>query len=786
MNERQEHSALILEFDKIRVMVASYARSLEGARRLGSEWPCATQADFKDLRSRVEALHALLEGDKVPPMPNLEELGPALAKLFKEGLYLELEELSALGQWCRATAQLRRFFLHEGPALSCPAFWLEYPELGAAEAIIDSVVGPDGQLRDLPELREISRRQAKLRQEIQALIASYCQDEHVKSMLQSDVPTQRDGRTVLAVKANYRGRIKGIVHEASASGQTVYLEPDRLVERNNELVREEGRYRQELFRILRERSDQLRPHAQEIAHAHSLLVEFDAIYSRALYGHKNSYSLVATGPLKLFQARHPLLGSRAVPIEIVLGEDTRVLIISGPNTGGKTVGLKTVGLLSLMNQFGLALPCAPHSSLPFYTGVYADIGDEQSISQSLSTFSAHMRNISLILGLIDGDSLVLLDELGSGTDPEEGSALALALLDELLGRGSMVILTSHHGILKNYGYSRLGCQNASVEFDGNTLGPTYRILLGIPGESHALDIAQKTGLDRLIVDRARGYLREERADVSKLIQGLREKHQQMEELERRQRLSLREAVEGKRQSDLKELRLKQKELELRTQGAAELRRLLGQSRSELENLVRQLREGELTKEKTLAVKAFISGMEERSRQEDEKLRALEAEMAAEEARDETAEPLFCEGAEVLYGPKRMRARLLRMAKGGRWEIALGDLRLVAQESQLEVCKGERAPAGRPEIHIERLEGPRAKLEIDVRGMRLLEAIKALDEQIDAAVLAGFSSFGLIHGMGEGVLQKGLHEHLKQDRRIRDYHFSRPEEGGFGRTFVSLG
>jgi DNA mismatch repair protein MutS2 len=522
--------------------------------------------------------------------------------------------------------------------------------------------------------------------------------------------------------------------------------------------------------------------------------------------------------------------------------ETRVVIVTGPNTGGKTVALKTVGLFALMNQFGLALPLAEGSSLPVFDGVFADIGDEQSISQSLSTFSAHMTNMAYITSLASERSLVLLDELGSGTDPEEGSAIAMSLLDHFIACRSRVIVTTHHGILKNFGYTKPGVVNASVDFDAKTLSPTYRIVLGIPGESHAIEIAARNGLPADIVARSRTYLDEERADVSELIKGLKSKHQELDQAEAARNKEEQRLRDDRRKSDLRELRLRQKELELREQGVGSLRRLLLESRKNLENLVRELREGELTREKTLKVKEFIADLERSTASENERLELEEANLAElnEKEREEltrlalqTPEPKSTSrskkansrgdsagghengagkgragdypagkgaggseeiksrvpskvepGIEVLVGTSRRRGLVLRSAKKGSWVVELGALKMTFPERELSPV----APSATPKAEITIMDlapGAPAAFELNLRGMRLEEALDALRRQVDAAAMSGLYEFSIIHGKGDGILQKGVHEYLKSQKVVADYYFARPEDGGYGKTMVSL-
>jgi DNA mismatch repair protein MutS2 len=525
------------------------------------------------------------------------------------------------------------------------------------------------------------------------------------------------------------------------------------------------------------------------------------------------------------------------------------VVITGPNTGGKTVTLKTIGLFALMNQAGLALP-AEEVVLPLFDGVYADIGDEQSISQSLSTFSGHMTNIAGIIGEAGERSLVLLDELGSGTDPEEGSAIAMAILDHFIEKKSTVVLTTHQGMLKNYGYSREGVENASLEFDGRTLSPTYRIIMGIPGESRAVDIAARNGLPPGLVEKARTYLDKERSDVSALIAGLKEKHRELDEAVRSAREEELKLREDRRKTDLKELSLRQQEYQLKREGAVEFRRFLQESRRELENLVREIREGELTGEKTRGVKEFIHRLEENSAAAETALEAEEKALAALAALDRgpgggahgAAEvnanppPEIAPGVEVAAGPSRRRGRVVRRGKKDLWIVETGSVRMSFSERELVPVRTPGGKGGGKELFTgyngagtaagtvsagpgggagngaagnsaggaagagtvgtdavstdaagwtADLVPAEAKLELNLLGLRLEEALEALRRQIDTAALAGLREFAVIHGKGDGVLQRGVQEYLKNDPAVEDYYFSRPEQGGFGRTEVVL-
>jgi len=804
MTRTDDHTLALLEFARVRESVSGYCLSPEGRAAMLESLPSSDAEAVASIKAKVSAMLALFqEGDEGLSL-SFPEIDRAAKVVAKQGASLELEELLALGQWADAYYDLAAFMRRveaRGAALGMK----DAPDLGPAAKIVFRVLNKDGTLRDLPELREARSRIARLNRDIGAITDSYYRDPDLRSMLQSDEPTMRDGRTVLPVRANFKGRVRGIVHEVSATGQTVFIEPEELVLKNNELVQEEARYRQELARVLREATERLREHAEAIGTARAKASELDGLYARARHARVGGLCMARDlqSGFTLRKARHPLLGPRAVPIDVELPEGTRTLIVTGPNTGGKTVTLKTIGLLALMNQFGLAVPAAPETGFAVFDAVRADIGDEQSIDQSLSTFSGHMRVIG---GIVEGAterSLVLLDELGSGTDPEEGCAVAMSLLDWFIERGCLTVLTTHHGILKNYGYSRPACLNASMDFDKASLSPTYRILMGVPGESRALEVASKNGLPQAIVVGARKYLAEERADVSELIRGLTEKHKALEDMESDRRRRLREAKEEQRKADLGKLRVRQKELELREKGVSDLRRLLAEGRKSLENLVKEIREGELTSEKTKAVKEFLSSLagevegEEaileslrREAQEDAARAEIEAESGSSGAAPRIATTIS-EGSSVFVGPAKKRGVAVRRAKKGYWVVETESVRLTLPEADLSPAPEPReAAAGKTSVQVElapRGEGGRtaAAFELDLRGSRLAEAIDAVERQVDAAALQGLSLFQILHGTGEGVLGKGIHEYLRTHPAVADYHFARPEEGGYGKTIVRL-
>ncbi|MBP7263418.1 MAG: endonuclease MutS2 [Spirochaetia bacterium] len=778
-----DHALNLLDFPRIRDSVAEYALSPEGAASIQAALPLTDTDAVAELKARAESVRYLFREGKGVPACSYAPIEDSVRVIAKEGTCLAIEELWALGMWADAYEAERRWLGQaRHPALASELS--ACPDLGAVSQAVFRIVGRDGVIRDLPELREISSRIQRINADIQKTTAAYFQDESLRAALQSDVPTQRDGRTVLAVRSGSKTKVKGIVHEVSSTGQTVFIEPELLVQKNNELVEEEARYQRELARILRDATAALHVHHDAVLAARAACASFDALYARARYSHMNdgTFAEPRAAGMELIRARHPVLGSKAVPIDLRLPEDARVLIITGPNTGGKTVSLKTAGLFALMNQFGLAVPAALGTAMQVFDGVWADIGDEQSMDQSLSTFSGHMRTIADIVSGAGPSSLVLLDELGSGTDPEEGCAIAMALLDHFIAAGALTLVTTHHGILKNYGYTKEAVLNASVDFDKTTLSPTYRILMGVPGESRALEIAGRNGLPDTLVEGARAYLKDERTDISAMIRGLSAKHRELEQMKDEERRRLRDAMEEQRKADLKELKLRQKETELRAQGVAELKNLLAESRKTLENLVRAVREGELTREKTQEVKDFLADLDVKVADADRQLRADERKLKTGARPPEEIKA----GTSVLVLPARRRGRVLRAAKKGSWVVETDALRLTVDEADLEVTQDLAMRAPSISVEAASSRSNRAVIELDVRGFRLGEAIQALERQLDAAVLEGLHGFSVIHGTGEGVLQQGVRETLSRYPGVADFHYARPEEGGHGKTVVSLG
>jgi len=793
-----EKTLNLLEYPKILEKVSSMALSAEAAQILKNSGPL-----FKDcaeeLKAKTKAIQILIKFCDDEPRSWLPSIGFLLPKIETAGTVLDLDEALATGLFIERSEELKKWIIKERNGITIDEgrqALLDmlnsdlFPDCSPAAMEIFKIIDREGNLRDLPALRAIRRRIESLEKDLKTAVSRYSSDDEYKRMLQSPLPSQRDGRAVIAVKANYRGRISGIIHETSSSGQTVFIEPLDVVDKNNELLLEKRNFDAEIQKILRELTEKISFYSESVKTLHITIMELECLRARARYSAETKGCFAKNrDALVLRQARHPML-KKAVPVDITMSGSTRTLIITGPNTGGKTVALKTLGLFAAMNQSGLALPLEEESALPVFDGIFADIGDEQSIDQSLSTFSAHITNISAITSHASEKSLVLLDELGSGTDPEEGGAIAMSILDFLIDKKSRMIITTHHGILKNYGYTRAGVENASVEFNTQTLSPTYKIVAGLPGESRALDIALANGLDSGIVGRARKYISEEASDISAIISGLEKKQRELAGIEHKSAIELKKLKEEKRNADLKELRLRQKEAELKREHVGKLQLLLRESRKTLENLVRELKEGEVTREKTLKVKEFLNelarNVENESDSLDEEEQAIRKQFSF--SSNEESSAAFAPGMEVMAGISKQRGVIIRSdkksAKTASWIVEVGSLKMTFSEKDLIPVSAEKA-AVRPSWAAEYSSQYSAVYELKLLGMRLEEAKDALRRQIEAASLSGLKNFAVVHGKGSGILQKGIHDYLKKEPAVADYYFSRPETGGFGRTEVVL-
>lgn len=807
-----------LEYDRIKTSISSFCVSEDGKNAFDAIKPYSDENLIEKKKNLSYEWTYLLNFTNSIRLLSWQSISPGLEMLSVSNSCLTSNDCFAFAQFCRSVQNLSSVLKNEDLKISCPNFVAQVASLYDMSVPLEKIsylIDESGEIREVSEIRSIKSEIRKKHKEIESTIKSYLARPDLQDALQSEVPVLRSGRQVLALKSGARGKIRGIVHEVSQTGNTSYIEPEEVVQFSNELVELESSLIRKIRELLSSLTENLRCYKDQFTHNLYIMTNFDCAYACARWGVVNKCSFARScnflegENLTLIKAYHPLLGKKAVPIDVCFPGNVKVLIITGANTGGKTVTLKTIALFALLNQSGFPIPASDGCVLPIFNEVFADIGDEQSMDENLSTFSAHMKNVAFALENADEKSLVLLDELGSGTDPQEGSAIAMAVLDSLIEKGCYVILTSHHGAIKNYGYTHSSCINASVEFDDETLSPTYKIIMGVPGSSHAFAIAEHSGIPDSIVQNAKSYIETNQTDVAFLIRGLSEKYAEVSKLENSLKEKENEINEKWRKVDLKNLQLKQHELELRNQGWKESKNFLDESRKMLENLVRELKEGEVTREKTLKVKETISNLEKSVQKEEENLKNAEFEIQKilnEENVLQKEEKLFEEGEIVLYGNKKTQATVIKKLKKNVYLIQAGSITLNVKSSELQKCQKDQkdsnctgsekssdkySGAGKEYSEVysgyseynENSEKP--VFELRLLGMRYEQAIKALEKQLDLCCIHNFKSFSVIHGKGEGILQKAVWDYLAKYPFVSEFHFATPEDGGSGKTYVQL-
>jgi DNA mismatch repair protein MutS2 len=723
----------------------------------------------------------------------------SLAARAERGQVLMPAELLDIADASRAAVTVQRSLLRlqgEAPLLANVAGGIG--DLEPVRSLINGAIDDSGAVRDdaSPELRqirvEVGKAHDQLQQRMQAMAASTA----LRSALQEPIVTIRDGRYVLPVKSEMRSAVRGVVHDSSASGATVYIEPMAVVELGNRWRELQVQEQHEVDRILREISEVVGATSGDLIEAVNRLSRIDlAVAKGRLAKELDAHELHATGQqgwlseapgeLRLVEARHPLLGGEVVANTIIVGGEHRALLITGPNTGGKTVALKTAGLLTLMALAGLPVPADRGSSVPIYDSVFADIGDEQSIEQSLSTFSGHITSIISVLERANEQSLVLLDELGAGTDPTEGAALAVAIVDRLLARGAALIATTHHGELKLYAHRTAGVVNASVEFDLESLSPTYRLTIGLPGQSNALAIAANLGMPREVIESARKGLSTEDRALESMLGELRGQLAVAEERAAKATADAEHAETLRREREQELERLASETTRLREDARIRVReelrdvqRLLQKSRKEIES-ARLEQAGEDFR---------------RAEQEAENLRPTPEEDVSLGDREPLVMPGVAEqrfedlvvipGAVVwLRGVSVAGEALSEPDERGEFEVQLGALRTRVRMEQVRATGEPDVDAGGGTMTLP--AAPWSPSEIEVRGRRLDEALPVVEQFLDAASRAGHGRVRVIHGRGTGTLRRAVREMFDRHPLVTGYETAEPKEGGEGVTVVTL-
>ena len=770
----------ILEFDKVKQLFEPYLQTEQGEMELAVLTPTDKKESIETAFIELEDMEQILLEEPRFAVSTIQDVRPVAKRLEMEAA-LNIDELLALKAVLRVTHELKDFYDN-----------LENVRLERLHRLFDNLV-------DLPRLQGglqaineggfvesfASEKLAKIRRRIQEnehQVREILQDllKSKADMLADAVIASRNGRNVLPVKNTYRNRIAGVVHDISASGNTVYIEPRAVVNLNEEIANHRADERYEIIQILEELSDSLRPHAAEIANNAWIIGHLDLI--KAKYRFMRDFKAVvpevsSNRSIQLLQLRHPLI-ENAVANDLHFTEDLTEIVITGPNTGGKTIMLKTLGLAQIMAQSGLPILADPGSRVGIFSQVFADIGDEQSIEQSLSTFSSHMTNIVSILNQVDTASLILLDELGAGTDPQEGAGLAIAILEDLRLRGIKTMATTHYPELKAYGIETAGVQNASMEFDTASLRPTYRFMQGVPGRSNAFEIARRLGLSETIIQDAM-KMTDTDNDVNQIIEKL-----EAQTLESRKRLDTIQEVEQENLKFNRALRklynelTRERETEL-NKAREEAKEIVDMALSESDRILQGLHaKSQLKPHEIIEAKAQLKKLAPETVD-------LSKNKVLKKAKKARAPKVGDEILVISYG---QRGTLVKQLKDGRWEAQVGLIKMTLEEKEFNLIKVEKEavqPKKRQVNVVKRsnTSGPRARL--DLRGKRYEEAMQELDGFIDQALLNNMAQVDIIHGIGTGVIREGVTKYLRRNKHVKRFEYAPQNAGGSGATIVTF-
>ncbi|MFS9301949.1 endonuclease MutS2 [Streptococcus parasanguinis] len=770
----------ILEFDKVKQLFDPYLQTEQGEMELAALTPTDKKESIETAFMELEDMEQILLEEPRFAVSTIQDVRPVAKRLEMEAS-LNIDELLALKAVLRVTHELKDFYDN-----------LENVRLESLNRLFDNLV-------DLPRLQGglqaineggfvesfASEKLAKIRRRIQEnehQVREILQDllKSKADMLADAVIASRNGRNVLPVKNTYRNRIAGVVHDISASGNTVYIEPRSVVNLNEEIANHRADERYEIIQILEELSDTLRPHAAEIANNAWIIGHLDLI--KAKYRFMRDCKAVvpevsSNRSIQLLQLRHPLI-ENAVANDLHFTEDLTEIVITGPNTGGKTIMLKTLGLAQIMAQSGLPILADPGSRVGIFSQVFADIGDEQSIEQSLSTFSSHMTNIVSILNQVDTASLILLDELGAGTDPQEGAGLAIAILEDLRLRGIKTMATTHYPELKAYGIETAGVQNASMEFDTASLRPTYRFMQGVPGRSNAFEIARRLGLSETIIQDAMKMTNTDN-DVNQIIEKL-----EAQTLESRKRLDTIQEVEQENLKFNRALRklynelTRERETEL-NKAREEAKEIVDMALSESDRILQGLHaKSQLKPHEIIEAKAQLKKLAPETVD-------LSKNKVLKKAKKARAPKVGDEILVISYG---QRGTLVKQLKDGRWEAQVGLIKMTLEEKEFNLIKVEKEAAQPKKRQVNVVKrsntsGPRARL--DLRGKRYEEAMQELDGFIDQALLNNMAQVDIIHGIGTGVIREGVTKYLRRNKHVKSFEYAPQNAGGSGATIVTF-
>ncbi|AKP66915.1 endonuclease MutS2 [Companilactobacillus ginsenosidimutans] len=777
----------VLEFDKIKDEIAKYLITSRGQALLKKLMPMSVESIVHRLIDQTKDGMDIVRLKGEIPVRKLEDLHDQANRLKKDG-NLNGTELAAIGQVLKNTAELKAFFeqLHDDEVALRELFNLSNDLIDnpVLTRRIDKSIDESGRVLDTAseDLQYIRNQINKLNETIRQSMEQYTRGKNTKYLTEAIV-TLRDDRFVVPVKTEYRAKFGGVVHDQSASGQTLYIEPQAVVGLNNQLHDAQTSERLEETRILAELSDLVRPEIDDIVKNNEVLAQFDLINAKAKYANqiKGTEPLISRDNIvDLKEAKHPLIDpDRVVANDIKIGDDYRTMLITGPNTGGKTISMKTLGLLQIMAQAGLFIPAHEESQIGVFDEVFVDIGDEQSIEQNLSTFSSHMDNIINIMKNVSERSLVLIDELGAGTDPQEGAAIAIAILEKLSESNCEIVATTHYPELKIYAYNAEKTINASMEFDDKSLKPTYRLLIGIPGASNALNIAARLGMDNEVITRGRSLMSGESQDLNNMINDLEKRRKEFEanNIELEQQLEKNKKVEESFETERTALE-NSKDSEIQ---AAKVRanQIVSSTKKKSEKIIDRLKELERSGN---AVKAdqIISARTDLKNLHQEDVSKKNRVLRRAKRRQELKV-----GDDVKAIPYGQFGTIVRKDKNNKYEVQLGILKMKFDAADLEKTQSKPEEKESKPTMVRRTKSTSLSSKLDLRGERYEEAMTDLDNYIDEALLAGYNQVTIVHGFGTGVIRNGVTKYLQGNPRVKSFGYAPASSGGSGATIVDL-
>ncbi|GEL09045.1 endonuclease MutS2 [Salisediminibacterium halotolerans] len=783
----QDRVRRILEYDKMKDQLIQHAGSSLGKNRVKELMPYVSLEDVQNAQQRTQEAAKVIRLKGQAPLGGLRDIRAAM-KRSEIGGQLNEQELIDVSSTIYSS---RRFKLFVENMVEDDIDLTVLPELVQAmeppaelEKEINQAIDENGGVLDSASqtLRTIRQQIRSYESAVRSKLENVTRSQSGQKMLSDAIITIRNDRFVLPVKAEYRSHFGGIVHDQSASGQTLFIEPESVVDTNNQLREARVSEKREIERILQALSAIVAEHTDALGVIVETMTEADFMFAKAFYSHAihaTEPDLNSDGHIDFREARHPLIPSEeVVAIDISLGDGVQSLVITGPNTGGKTVTLKTVGLLSMMAQSGLHIPCQEGSTASVFQNVFADIGDEQSIEQSLSTFSSHMTTIVDMMARVDHQSLVLLDELGAGTDPTEGAALAVSILDHLYNIGAKVIATTHYSELKGYAYNREGVSNASVEFDVETLQPTYRLLMGVPGRSNAFAISTRLGLQEEIIEAAKAQLSQDTNKMEHMISSLEDSQKQYErELDEAERL--REEAEAIHSELTKKMeRFEEQKEKAMAKAEEKAAKELEKTKTEAELIIAELREKQ---QQNPAIKDHeLIDAKKRLSDAEPKLAKKPQKKQAKPAKTEELKP----GDEVKVISFDQKGQIVEKVNDKEFYVQLGVMKMKVKNSDLEYLNRPQPVQEKPLAAV-RGRDAHVKTELDLRGERYESAIMEVEKYLDDAVLAGYHQVSIIHGKGTGALRKGVQEYLQNHKNVQETRMGTQGEGGSGVTVVVL-